>query len=242
MEENSFVQASAAFLMKDPKRLLFYNVMAGALSWVIWYLVAGPVAGFSLVVWLILHELGHLWAMKALGLKPRLMLMPPFGAFVMPTKPIQSEMHAIIASLGGMLTGCVVPISIWLASNWWSNPGLAMAAWLTAIANVLNLAPVQRMDGNQIFDSLYASKIDADVAWDAIILCVLAISTIVWSGPLFLSALMVPLFLYRLVTFVRQSYKARSGRFALSAKQRSLSWAIYCALISVSTLTVKLQL
>ena len=151
------VQAVAILLLTKGKLLLFgltkgstlLSMFASfGLYWTLWGWKLA--AGFIVSLWL--HELGHVAALKRLGITPTaMMFIPGFGAMVTwKSVPLTPAEHARV-SLGGPLWGlCAAGLAYagYLATGWGA---LAATAQLGGWINLLNLLPVWQLDGAHAF-------------------------------------------------------------------------------------------
>lgn len=111
--------------------------------------------GVGFVLGIYVHEMGHVWALRQLGLRASApMFIPGFGAFVSLYDSPQSVGQDARIGLAGPIWGAgaalaflvpflFVPAGIWLA--------LAQAA---AYINLFNLTPVWQLDGGRGFRAL----------------------------------------------------------------------------------------
>ena len=127
------------------KFLLSFATFA-ALYWALY----GVKFGVGLAVLILVHELGHLVAVKRRGLAADLpMFIPGFGAYVRWNATGVTPQTRASVSLAGPLAGalgaacCVI---IW----WQTREGLWMGlASFSAFINLMNLIPVWSLDGSQ---------------------------------------------------------------------------------------------
>ena len=114
-----------------------------------------------LVIVLVIHELGHFLMMKWFGYKDvRMMFIPLMGAFVQGRKDHYSQKQGFFVIGAGPFPGIIIgSILIILAlstkSVWMVNLGL-----LFLFLNVLNLVPLDPLDGGQLFKLLIRKKQD----------------------------------------------------------------------------------
>ncbi len=113
---------------------------------------------------LLLHELGHLAAMRLLGFSDLSMFfLPFFGAAVTGRKPGASSAAHALVSLAGPLPGLLVAVPL-LA---WTSRGVIDAETMPLVnqvvlmlvfINLLNLIPVPPLDGGRFFEVLVFSR------------------------------------------------------------------------------------
>ncbi len=104
---------------------------------------------------LIVHEYGHLWAMKRNGMKVKGMYMIPFiGAAAVPDEDFPSRKIETYCAMMGPIFGGVLSIlvlGVWYLMGW---PHFAAAAAWMATVNLFNLLPINPLDGGRIFKSI----------------------------------------------------------------------------------------
>jgi len=114
-----------------------------------------------LVIVLIIHELGHFLMMKWFGYKDvRMMFIPLMGAFVQGRKEHYSQKQGFFVIGAGPFPGIIIgALFIFFAlstkSVWMVNLGL-----LFLFLNILNLVPLDPLDGGQLFKLLIRKKQD----------------------------------------------------------------------------------
>ncbi len=127
------------------KFLLSFATFA-ALYWALY----GVKFGVGLAVLILVHELGHLVAVKRRGLAADLpMFIPGFGAYVRWNATGVTAQTRASVSLAGPLAGAlgaVCCVIIW----WQTREGLWMGlASFSAFINLMNLIPMWSLDGSQ---------------------------------------------------------------------------------------------
>jgi Zn-dependent protease len=127
------------------KFLLSFAAFAG-----LYWAVYGVEFGVGLAVLILVHELGHLVAVKRRGMAADLpMFIPGFGAYVRwNAAGVTPETRALV-SLAGPLAGALGAVCC--AIIWWqTRDGLWMGlASFSAFINLMNLIPVWTLDGSQ---------------------------------------------------------------------------------------------
>lgn|GEM_PF-2833092 len=108
-----------------------------------------------LCVVLIVHELGHVWAMKQEGMKIKGVYMIPFFGAATVTDDSWPSWHAQAkVNLAGPLWGTYCTLGALML--YWLFPSpfwIALALW-SALINFLNLLPVNPLDGGRILNSI----------------------------------------------------------------------------------------
>jgi stage IV sporulation protein FB len=116
----------------------------------------------EIVLVLLIHEFGHLLVMKMYGYKSLNMIFIPFlGAMVTGNKMQVSQKQKIMISLMGPLPGIILGCSLFiicLSGN--ANVYLVEFALLLICINVLNLVPLDPLDGGNIMETLFFPSSD----------------------------------------------------------------------------------
>ncbi|MFZ9027635.1 MAG: site-2 protease family protein [Crocinitomicaceae bacterium] len=101
---------------------------------------------------LLIHELGHYLLMKKFNYKHvRMLFIPLMGAFVQGKKESYSQKESFLVTMAGPIPGVAVGILLLLyAANNHSAWGLQLSA-LFILLNVINLLPLDPLDGGQMF-------------------------------------------------------------------------------------------
>ncbi len=112
-----------------------------------------------LLVVLLFHELGHFIAMKFYKYKGvRMMFIPLMGAFVQGTKLNYSQKESFIVTAAGPFPGVLVgALLVYFGSDfryeWMVSIGL-----LFLLLNIINLLPIDPLDGGQMFKLFFRKK------------------------------------------------------------------------------------
>jgi Zn-dependent protease len=112
-----------------------------------------------LLVVLVIHELGHFIMMKKFDYKNvRMLFVPLMGAFVQGKKEEYSQKESFWVTIAGPLPGIIIGILLFLYSvNNHSVWGLQLS-FLFLLLNVLNLMPLDPLDGGQLFKLFIRKK------------------------------------------------------------------------------------
>ena len=105
-----------------------------------------------------LHELGHIRAMKAYGMKTRGVNFLPFmGAAAVTEEDFPSRKAEAVIAIWGPLWGLMLSMIFFDIYAWTDSPLMAgVAAWC-AMVNLFNLLPIKPLDGGRIVSSLIFS-------------------------------------------------------------------------------------
>lgn len=126
---------------------------------------------FIFVAVLLLHEAGHVLAMKFFGYRNTMMLFIPFlGALATARKEDASLTEKVWISLAGPLPGLILGIGLAIAfgmpdvtdptlATWFSETNwVREISWTLIILNLFNLLPIYPLDGGQVADLLLFSR------------------------------------------------------------------------------------
>lgn len=112
----------------------------------------------SLVAFLFVHEYGHLWAMQKCGIKTKgIYLIPGFGAAAIAAESWKSSRNeAFIALMGPAVSVLFIAlmIALYLVTN---NPIFVAIASMMSVINLINLFPINPLDGGRVVKSLLYS-------------------------------------------------------------------------------------
>jgi tetratricopeptide (TPR) repeat protein/Zn-dependent protease len=138
-------------------------------SWMLWVSLALFVTTYTqlfdsqtfllFIAALLLHEGGHLLAMKLFGYRDLALLFLPFlGALATAHKQDASLSQKFWISLAGPLPGLILGLGLLAltqgqSSGWWVE-----ASWILIGLNLFNLLPIYPLDGGQIADLLLFSR------------------------------------------------------------------------------------
>lgn len=115
--------------------------------------------GIIIITILIVHECGHLLALKWYGFKTHgIFVIPEFGAAVfLPLDVLQSRRKEAAVALAGPVMGCFGSFVAQCLYHLTSNKYLAGFAFTSAVINLLNLVPLLPLDGGRICRTLIFS-------------------------------------------------------------------------------------
>lgn len=108
---------------------------------------------------LMLHEGGHLLAMKLFGYRDLALLFLPFlGALATAHKQNASLSQKFWISLAGPLPGLLLGLGLLVLTQGQESGWLVEAGWVLVGLNLFNLLPIYPLDGGQIADLLVFSR------------------------------------------------------------------------------------
>ena len=111
--------------------------------------------GAVILVSLVIHEYGHLRAMRALGIPTKGMYLIPFvGGAAVAERAFQSRFEEYHVALAGPLCGLAQAVLLFAAYKVTEMPLFgALAAWV-ALFNCFNLLPITPLDGGRILRAI----------------------------------------------------------------------------------------
>lgn len=113
--------------------------------------------GTEIILILLFHEAGHLIMMKYYGYKPKnVYFIPLLGAMISGTKSEVSQRERIMINLMGPLPGIMIGCVLYLAAI--NRPDqfiLVELSLLLLSINMVNLLPLDPLDGGNIFELLF---------------------------------------------------------------------------------------
>ncbi len=138
------------------KSLFGFKAAGVAASVGIYSLLLSWQMGIALVVFIAIHEYGHLWAMKQCGIRTRgMFFIPGFGAVAVADEKFGSAGNEAYIALMGPVFGLlffVAPASLYYLYT--GEPLYAVIASFTAFINLINLLPVVPLDGGRVLKAL----------------------------------------------------------------------------------------
>ena len=154
----------AAVMMKSPilakvaKSVFGIKSAGAAASLGLYSLILSWEMGVSLVAFILIHESGHLWAMKKCGIKTKgIYLIPGFGGAAVAAESFRNSRNEMFIALMGPLGGLLFIVPMIVLYFLTKNPLFAAIASIMAFINLLNLFPINPLDGGRIVKSLLYS-------------------------------------------------------------------------------------
>lgn len=179
--------------LKSSKIRLAIMAASAVISAIVFSLLSTWQFALLLMLFLVIHEGGHLWAMKKSGMNTwGMYFIPLLGAVAVPDGKFPSRIAEIFVCIMGPIWGfaLILPaIGIYL---WNQNPLFAGIAGILALLNFLNLLPIGPLDGGKIFKSV-ASSIHPKGIWVFlsvnVIMGLLSLATKFWVFGIILAVL-----------------------------------------------------
>lgn len=115
----------------------------------------------------LIHEFGHLFAIKCLGVKLNYITIEPFGCSIIIDEYTDYKKDMVIA-LSGPLIGVLVSIICYILMFFYPSVNLFYFLILNTFYSLINLIPCAELDGGRIADSYFNIKYDAIDAYKKI--------------------------------------------------------------------------
>lgn len=114
---------------------------------------------FLVVLILFIHEMGHFIAMKVFGYNGvNMFFIPLIGAMVTGEKDRISQLQRAIIVLAGPVPGVLIGCGIVAYAQTIGHTGAAVAGFMFLLINVLNLLPLDPLDGGKLIETLFFSS------------------------------------------------------------------------------------
>ena len=111
---------------------------------------------FLVVLVLFIHEMGHFIAMKVFGYNGvNMFFIPLMGAMVTGEKDRISQLQRAIIVLAGPLPGVLIGCGIIAYAQAIGHTGAAIAGFMFLLINMLNLLPLDPLDGGKLIETLF---------------------------------------------------------------------------------------
>jgi stage IV sporulation protein FB len=109
----------------------------------------------ALVVVILIHEMGHFAMMKLFKYKNvRMLFIPLMGAFVHGKKEQYSQKESLWVISMGPFPGIFIGVAFMLSSQYFNSQELFLLGLLFFNLNIINLVPLDPLDGGQLFKLL----------------------------------------------------------------------------------------
>lgn len=145
--------ASLAFkLLKSAKviKVLLATATLATYSWLVSFKFA-----IALIACLVIHEYGHIRAMKYFGLKTKgIYLIPFMGGLALSEDKINTRWQDVVISIMGPTFGLILSFILLLLYWVTDNIFFAGLANFNALLNLINLLPILPLDGGHILKSI----------------------------------------------------------------------------------------
>lgn len=113
----------------------------------------------AVLVVLLIHELGHFFAMKAYNYSNvKLFVLPMLGAYVSGKKSTISQRQMSIVILAGPIPGIIIGFCLLMSNIYYPNERIEMLGNIFFILNVFNLLPFIPLDGGRLLETLFINQ------------------------------------------------------------------------------------
>jgi Zn-dependent protease len=148
----------AAAMPKVFKGLLSFKAVGVVASAGMYTYIMTWQMGISITAFILVHEYGHLWAMKRCGLKTNgVYLIPGFGGAAVSEEGFKSCRNEVFIALMGPLVGLLFIVPVLVVYYPTGNPMFAAIASAMAVINLINLFPINPLDGGRVVKGLLHS-------------------------------------------------------------------------------------
>ena len=114
---------------------------------------------FLVVLILFIHEMGYFIAMKVFGYNGvNMFFIPLIGAMVTGEKERVSQSQRAIIVLAGPIPGVLIGCGIIAYAQTIGHTGAAIAGFMFLLINILNLLPLDPLDGGKLIETLFFSS------------------------------------------------------------------------------------
>jgi hypothetical protein len=114
-----------------------------------------------LIAVLLIHELGHYVSMKKFGYENvRMLFIPLMGALVQGSKERYSQRQSFIVAALGPYPGIIIGSFLLILSSKYQSEWMIEWSFLFLFINIINLVPIDPLDGGQLFKLMMNKKRD----------------------------------------------------------------------------------
>ncbi|MGL4242428.1 MAG: metalloprotease, partial [Beijerinckiaceae bacterium] len=159
--------------------LVLFALGAASFMW-----MSGVWPGLALLMVLVLHELGHVLAMRAYGDRTSAFYLVPFlGGAAIGQKQLESDWRLVVMVLAGPFAGLLSALGALglfhlTGVDWW-----VAVAFLAAVINLFNLLPIPVLDGGQVFMAVFRRYLpEAVTHWLGVGLMMAGAAGAAWIG------------------------------------------------------------
>lgn len=146
----------------------------------------------ALVTIIVVHECGHLLAMKCFGMKTRGIYLIPFvGGAAVAESRFPNKRTAMIVALAGPAVGSMLIVPSIATFMLTHNVLWAAVADWTALINLFNLIPVLPLDGGKALEAIACSISKRSGLVPVITTILLGAALTMWSGYIFLGIIII---------------------------------------------------
>jgi Zn-dependent protease len=184
---------------------------------------------------LVIHEYGHLTAMRRLGMKTRGIYLIPFvGGAAVAAEDFPTYYDEFVIAYAGPVYGLLTVVALMFLYLFTGYPLWAGCAAWVAMVNLFNLLPIYPLDGGRIMKSVINSLSSKYSVLVIVISSVAAIMTVGWFGNVALIAFLLLVGIMELAG----GWRRADTKEKLTATRRAEAIAIYLALIAAFVMAI----
>mgnify|MGYP000623611177 CR=1 FL=1 len=160
MEQFDFYPSKPELVEQKPKSSLSVTIFSMVLFVLAFLVLFGDEINFILYLLavLLIHEAGHFFMMKVFKYENvRMLFVPLMGAFVQGKKSSYSQKQSLIVTVAGPFPGILIGAILMWYGNVIHSYWLVELSALFLLLNLVNLLPLDPLDGGQLF-KLYVRK------------------------------------------------------------------------------------
>ena len=147
--------ALVALLLKLLQSVKFVKFALAGLTLATYSAIFSFHFALALIACLVVHEYGHVRAMKYFGLKTKgFYLLPFFGGMAVTDEKLNTRWQDVVISIMGPTFGMLLSLALWIVYLFTDNTYLAALANFNAFLNLINMIPVLPLDGGHIVKSI----------------------------------------------------------------------------------------
>lgn len=118
-----------------------------------------PIYGAALLIVLLIHELGHFFAMKAFNYSnAKIFVLPLLGAIDTGKNTVITQRQMSLVILAGPIPGILIGVGLLMLNNYYPNDRLEMLGNIFMGLNFFNLLPFMPLDGGRILSTLFINQ------------------------------------------------------------------------------------
>jgi Zn-dependent protease len=141
-----------------------------------------------ILVFLFVHEYGHIWAMKRCGMKTKGIYFVPFlGAAAVTDQQFKSYKDEVYIALMGPVWGIALALAGWCAYGMTGKVIFIGAAIWMFLVTLFNLLPIMPLDGGRVVRSVAMSL----SSWGGVIIFALGFSILIFLSKVIGAALII---------------------------------------------------
>lgn len=138
----------------SPVALKATLAVAALVGWALWFDIEFAIA---LILVILIHEYGHIWAMKRTGMKVKGVYLLPFLGGVAVGEGTKTRWQDFKIFIAGPFVGTLGAVVFWVLWLQTGHEFLALLTGLSLLINLFNLIPIVPLDGGQVIKSALLS-------------------------------------------------------------------------------------